>query len=64
VSGKLIWSWRAGRDQIAHAFQQEGRRDPLRTVCGIRLTPLRLAWPAVVKCPDCLAATGQRVIAA
>jgi hypothetical protein len=57
-------SWRAGRNQIAHAWHQTGRRDPLRAMCGQPLTPLRLAWPAVVKCPDCLVATGQRGVPA
>lgn len=57
-------SWRAGRDQLAHAFYQSGRRDPLRAICGVALAPLRLAWPANAKCPDCVVATGGRIVAA
>lgn len=55
--------WRAGADQIEHAFEG-GRKPAKHTVCGLRVTDARWAWPAVVKCPDCRAATGQKGVAA
>lgn len=57
------FEWRAGADQIGHAF--EGGRKPVsRALCGIPLPDIRLAWPPVVKCPDCLVHTGQKGVAA
>lgn len=55
--------WRAGADQISHAFEG-GRRPGKTTLCGLRVVDQRLAWPPVVKCPDCQSATGQKGVAA
>jgi hypothetical protein len=58
--------WRASADQIAHAheYQRHGSLSPRgrRTLCGLAITDIRLAWPAVAKCPECRAATGEKAV--
>ena len=58
--------WRAGGDQIGHcheyrrgmAFRPQG----LRTLCGLPIVDIRLAWPSVARCPDCLVKAGVKAV--
>jgi hypothetical protein len=52
--------WRAGRDQIAHAFV----RGSVRNLCGCPVVAERLAWPPTARCPDCVSLSGLRPVAA
>jgi hypothetical protein len=49
--------WRAGTDQIDHAY----RKGELRTLCGLRIIEERKAWPPTIKCHECIAAAGRYV---
>lgn len=52
--------WRAGADQIAHAFVKPG----IRNLCGSPVVAERLAWPPAMRCPDCLSLAGLPMVAA
>jgi hypothetical protein len=54
---RAVVMWTAAADQIGHAYEHSRRR-PAKALCGVRLVPERLAWPPVVRCPDCLSAAG------
>jgi hypothetical protein len=49
--------WRAGTDQIDHAY----RKGELRTLCGLRIIEERRSWPPTIKCHECIA-IGQRPV--
>jgi hypothetical protein len=65
-SRPTTYVWRAGPDQIGHAheYQRHGSLSPRgrRTLCGLPITDIRLAWPAVIRCPDCRSAAGEKAV--
>ena len=58
--------WRGDASQIAHcheyrrgmAFTPRGGK----TLCGLPIVDIRLAWPAVARCPDCLSLAGVKAV--
>lgn len=62
VTKRRPFVWRAASDQIAHAHEPQ-RSTVKRTLCGLRVVDQRMSWPPLVKCPDCLAVSGVKVVA-
>lgn len=59
--------WRADDSQIAHAHEyvRHGSLTPRgkRTLCGRQITDIRVSWPAVAKCAECVAlASGKAAV--
>ena len=66
ATAAVTYIWRADDSQVAHAHEyvRHGSLNPRgkRTLCGRQITDIRVAWPALEKCVECLALAGGRVV--